>query len=569
VACTGTPAAQATFTAGDGTTHAPAFTPAAPGYYGYQLTIAPTVRAAGVTTPCAGSNETLTVFAQPAVHTVVSAGTLSAGGALSDTVSVSGLGDQPATVTAALYGPYPSTAKMTCTGAPFWTGSIPVQADGEHQTAPVTLTVPGYYVYVESIAAGGFVHAAGTSCATAAETTLVPGAPTVATQASAATAAPGAQISDQAVVSGLGALPATVEVQLYGPYASRSAITCTGTPLSSTSFTATGNGTYTTAKVTLPAAGYYTFHESIAATSAYPAVTTPCAAASETMFAQATPALATEASQAIVRPGSSLADHVRVTGLGQTATQVAVDLYGPYASVAQIDCAGRPLAIRTFRAAGDGAYVSPAVTVPRAGFYVFREQITGSATVAAVRTACADTAETTLGAPAIITGGAGPFPRAAAAASGRSAASTPAQVQVPSLGITAPVQPATIDLSTGELGVPADIHHTGWWRDGAAPGDPAGTVLIAGYVDSAVGGAGSFFPLKSAQTGAIVTITTRSGATVRYRVTGVQTVLKADLPIGIFTRTGPARLVLVTCGGPFDYQTRHYLDNVLVYATPV
>ena len=569
VSCTGTAAVQATFAAANGVTHAPALTPPAPGYYGYQLTIAPTARTAGVVTPCAASGETISVFAQPTVHTVVSAASLSPGAALSDTVSVTGLGDQPATVTANLYGPYPAASKMTCTGAPAWTGSIPVQADGQYQTAPVTLTVPGYYVYVESIAAGGFVHAAATTCGDTAETTIVTGVPTVATQTSAATAAPGTQISDQVVVGGLGALPATVDVQLYGPYASRAAIDCSGTPLSSTTLSVAGDGTYPSAKVTLPTAGYYTFHESIAATSAYPAVTTPCAGQSETTFAQGAPALSTEASSAVIRPGSGLSDHVKVTGLGHTAAQITVDLFGPYASLAQVDCSGRPLAVRSLRVPGDGTYDSPSVTVARAGFYVFREQIAGSPLVAAVHTACADTAETSLGAPAIITGGRGPFPRAAPAAAGRPAASTPVSVQVPSLGISAPVQPATIDLAIGQLGVPADIHSTGWWRDGAAPGDRTGTVLIAGHVDSAAAGAGAFYPLRSARPGAIITIGTGAGRTIRYRVTSVQTMLKADLPIGIFTRTGAPRLALVTCGGPFDYQTGHYIDNVIVYASPV
>ena len=130
------------------------------------------------------------------------------------------------------------------------------------------------------------------------------------------------------------------------------------------------------------------------------------------------------------------------------------------------------------------------------------------------------------------------------------------------------MQPSVIDLRTGQLAVPTDIHRTGWWKDGAAPGDSAGTVLIAGHVDSAAAGAGAFYPLKSAQAGATVTITTSDGHSFRYRVTRMQIVLKANLPIGIFTRSGAARLVLVTCGGPFDYRTGHYIDNVIVYASP-
>jgi hypothetical protein len=35
-----------------------------------------------------------------------------------------------------------------------------------------------------------------------------------------------------------------------------------------------------------------------------------------------------------------------------------------------------------------------------------------------------------------------------------------------------------------------------------------------------------------------------------------------------FARDGAVRLTLITCGGPFDQDTRHYRDNVVVTAVP-
>jgi len=37
----------------------------------------------------------------------------------------------------------------------------------------------------------------------------------------------------------------------------------------------------------------------------------------------------------------------------------------------------------------------------------------------------------------------------------------------------------------------------------------------------------------------------------------------------VFARTGKARLVLVTCGGPFDQRSGHYKDNIVVTAVPL
>ncbi len=56
--------------------------------------------------------------------------------------------------------------------------------------------------------------------------------------------------------------------------------------------------------------------------------------------------------------------------------------------------------------------------------------------------------------------------------------------------------------------------------------------------------------------------------TLRYRVTSMRRMAKKSLPTGIYTRTGAARLVLVTCGGPFDARAGHYRDNIVVTAVP-
>ena len=124
-----------------------------------------------------------------------------------------------------------------------------------------------------------------------------------------------------------------------------------------------------------------------------------------------------------------------------------------------------------------------------------------------------------------------------------------------------------IDTRLGVLDVPQSIDRVGWWRDGAVPGATAGTILLGGHVDSARRGAGAFYALKGARRGD--TITVRSGDTTRsYRVTSLRRVRKAALPTSIFTRTGARRLVLVTCGGPFDAKTKRYRDNVIVTALP-
>ena len=118
-------------------------------------------------------------------------------------------------------------------------------------------------------------------------------APAITTQISAQESRPGAQITDSVVVSGLGKLAATVNVELWGPFPTREAMTCEGTPFWTGTFPAAGDGTYTTAPVTLAQAGYYTYRESIAATEGYEAVVTACGEVSETTLAKAAPKVTT------------------------------------------------------------------------------------------------------------------------------------------------------------------------------------------------------------------------------------------------------------------------------------
>jgi LPXTG-site transpeptidase (sortase) family protein len=118
------------------------------------------------------------------------------------------------------------------------------------------------------------------------------------------------------------------------------------------------------------------------------------------------------------------------------------------------------------------------------------------------------------------------------------------------------------------LGVPADIHRVGWWRDSRTPGSPHGAILIAGHRDSARAGTGAFFPLERARAGLQVGVQTADGRIRHYRITSVRSYPKNELPTSIFAAGGRNRLVLVTCGGPFDRTTGHYLRNIVVTATP-
>lgn len=567
IVCTGEPAAGGTFTTnGSGKLTTPPSTLSRPGWYGYQLIVPETSEVAGLVTPCGEASETFQVQVQPAVTTVVSATTITPGTALTDLVSVTGLVGESATVSAALYGPFETREAMRCDVPPVWSGSFTATGDGEYRTEPVVLGTPGYYTYRESIAAQGFVRPFETACAEVSETSIVTGAPAITTQVSRQRAAPGAEVTDTVVVTGLGKLTATVQAELWGPYPTREAMTCTGTPAWTGTLTATGDGTYTTAPVKLERAGYYTYREAIAGTEAFTPTQTPCGEATETTFVQARPKVTTVVSAQVARRGARIFDRVAVTGAGTTPLEIEAELFGPFATRDAITCSRARVWAGTVTASGDGTYTTARVTLEKAGFYTYRERIAGSDLVRPVETECALVAETALAAPAITTGR-GEATRVVHATA--PSAATPTRVRIPSLGVDAPVTPSGIDIAKAELGVPADIRRLGWWVDSATPGSSRGAVLIAGHKDSARAGAGAFFRIGQATAGERIEVRTRSGRTVAYRVTSVRAYPKADLPLDVFSTTGRARLVLVTCGGPFNAAEGFYRDNIVVTATPV
>jgi len=94
--------------------------------------------------------------------------------------------------------------------------------------------------------------------------------------------------------------------------------------------------------------------------------------------------------------------------------------------------------------------------------------------------------------------------------------------------------------------------------------------VIDGHVDSARSGPGALFHLADLNAGDPVTITTEQASTIGYRVTERHIYRKTGgLPAQLLPHTGPPRLVLITCAGPFDDTERSYEGNIAVFAIPI
>ncbi|MFI6319082.1 class F sortase [Nonomuraea sp. NPDC050556] len=155
---------------------------------------------------------------------------------------------------------------------------------------------------------------------------------------------------------------------------------------------------------------------------------------------------------------------------------------------------------------------------------------------------------------------------AALAVPASAASSAPVSLTIPAIG----VQTSLVQLgqnADGTIEVPAlsDVMKAGWYRYGSVPGRP-GPAVIVGHVDTYRGPA-VFFRLGELRKGDTVTVKGGDGKDVAFTVDSVEQVDKDRFPTSkVYDPTPDAQLRLITCGGEFNQSTRHYEDNIIVYA---
>ena len=144
---------------------------------------------------------------------------------------------------------------------------------------------------------------------------------------------------------------------------------------------------------------------------------------------------------------------------------------------------------------------------------------------------------------------------------------SPVSLTIPLIGVKTNL--ITLGLAQGgAMQVPSSTTVAGWYTGSPRPGS-IGSAIIVGHIDSETG-PGVFYRLSELRGGDDVFVRRADGTTAEFRVTSIQTYLMDQFPTGqVYGPTPDAELRLITCGGAFDSATRHYLSNIVVYATEV
>jgi Sortase domain len=141
-------------------------------------------------------------------------------------------------------------------------------------------------------------------------------------------------------------------------------------------------------------------------------------------------------------------------------------------------------------------------------------------------------------------------------------------IHIPALAVTATVGQATV--IRGVLTPPRVPTEVGLWSGSAALDATTGETTIAGHVDWAGMAPFAFGRLAYLHPGDLIYTTDSLAIQTVWRITEV-TARPKGKPIDAAAfagPTGPRMLALITCGGAFDANTKSYVDNVYVTATP-
>ncbi|HEY1642481.1 MAG TPA: class F sortase [Streptosporangiaceae bacterium] len=168
-----------------------------------------------------------------------------------------------------------------------------------------------------------------------------------------------------------------------------------------------------------------------------------------------------------------------------------------------------------------------------------------------------------------------PQPSASAAgttgAGGRSRTlqrSSPVSVDIPAIGVHSQLLHLGVNAD-GSMRVPSlttAADEAAWYKYSPTPGQ-LGASVIEGHVDTYHGPA-VFFRLGSLRPGNRVDVRLADGVTAVFRVTGVREYIKSRFPAKtIYGATKRPVLILITCGGSFDYATRQYRSSTVVFAS--
>lgn len=143
----------------------------------------------------------------------------------------------------------------------------------------------------------------------------------------------------------------------------------------------------------------------------------------------------------------------------------------------------------------------------------------------------------------------------------------PAQIKIPSIGVSATVEQVALDQNNN-MDVPKQPMDVGWYSPGPAPGQ-SGDAVIDGHLDWYGMPQAIFFNLDKLQVGDEIDVISQDGTTQRFKVSKLANYAWDAHPAGLFATSGQPELSLITCAGSWDTGSSTYSQRLVVDSTPM
>ncbi|HEX3623159.1 MAG TPA: hypothetical protein VHT97_12665 [Acidimicrobiales bacterium] len=378
--CTG-PVVGTPSTVAVGAPSAP-FTVTTPGTYNFLATYSGDGFYAPITAPvgCGIGAERFSVVPAPVSIVTNASPPVPVGGTITDTATLSGGVAPTGTVRFDVFGP----DNATCTGAPTFTSTVPVNGNGNYTSGAFTTTGAGAYRWIATYSGDANNAPAGpTACADALETSAgTKLTPTLVTTASAG--AVGSSVFDTATLSNGFNPTGTITFRLFNNE------TCTGTPVFSSTKPVTGNGNVLSDTFILPGPGVYHFVATYSGDANNNAAgPTGCLDPNEAIGAGRLGISLTTTASGAVTVGNPISDTATVGGAFNPTGTVTFTLFGPDNAT----CTGAPVFTSVKPVNGNGTYPSDSFTPSAPGVYRWIATYSGDANNAPTATPCGDPLE--------------------------------------------------------------------------------------------------------------------------------------------------------------------------------
>lgn len=146
----------------------------------------------------------------------------------------------------------------------------------------------------------------------------------------------------------------------------------------------------------------------------------------------------------------------------------------------------------------------------------------------------------------------------------------PILLNIPKIEVSASIETVGNDAQ-GRMDVPQGVENAAWWNLGPLPGGP-GNAVISGHLDTYLQEPAVFWRLRELVPGDLISVRDARGVDHNFEVVSSDTYEHDQVPLDVIfgdaVRIRP-NLILITCEGTWDTDSRNYDQRFVVYAKMV